>query len=208
MRHQGIVNTNYQMEEENEVDCGMPSPRISKQLIGSVICIAGVLILTPDTLLIRLVQDVPNYTVQFVKFAIFAIALFIPYVLYHGNESYMKFVELGKLGFLAGLIWGISNVFFINAVQQTYVGNVLVILASAPMFAALFSYIIQRHILPLRTGITCVVAFGVVAMVFLSDGTTTSNDTTIIVGNILALLASITMGLYYSILQYIDHIGR
>lgn len=41
---------------------------------------------------------------------------------------------------VAGLIWGASNFLFTNAVQLTAVANVLVILASNPMFSSFFRY--------------------------------------------------------------------
>ncbi len=116
-------------------------------------------------------------------------------------------ISLGRWGLLAGIVWGASNVFLINAVQQTYVGNVLVILASAPMFAAICSYLIHRQLLPWRTIITCVVSFGVLALVFLgstsSSGSSTGGGGNTIVGNMLAVLASSTYGLYFSLLNFI-----
>ena len=175
---------------------------LSRQLKGTLITVLGVLFISPDVLFIRLVADIPNFTVQFIKFSLVAVALLTPFTIYHGRNVYLKFIGIGKNGLVAGLVWGFSNVFYINAAQQTYAGNLLVILASSPMFAAIFSYILQHEIVKIRTIISCLVSFGVIIVIFMTDSSSQAPGNELL-GNIFAVLSAVTMGLYYSILSYI-----
>ena len=75
---------------------------LSRQVKGTLLTVIGVLVISPDTLFIRLVDKLPNFTVQFLKFSLITLTLFIPFVIYHNSNTYIKFVNIGKSGFLAG----------------------------------------------------------------------------------------------------------
>jgi drug/metabolite transporter (DMT)-like permease len=66
-------------------------------------------------------------------------------VILRGRRAWETFRNIGFIGVLAGVIWGFSNMLFVSAVQSTAVANVLVILASNPMFASIFSYAMFRE---------------------------------------------------------------
>ena len=72
----------------------------------------------------------------------------------------------GLFGWVAGLIWGASNMLFTAAVQRTAVANVLVIVASNTVFSSVFSYMLLGELIPLRMWITSFICFGAIALIF------------------------------------------
>eukprot|EP01036_Dinobryon_divergens_P030914 gene30914-40234_t len=110
---------------------------LSNQVKGTVISIVGVLTLTPDTLFIRLAEDVDPLNVQFYRYGLSGLTLLFVFILRERRHTIEKFKEIGKVGVLASISWGAANFFFTTAVQQTAVANVLVINASNPMFSAI-----------------------------------------------------------------------
>lgn len=60
-----------------------------------------------------------------------------------------KIVTIYKEGFkpilICGFLFGLSNIFFINAIKTTTVANTVMIFASAPLFSALFTYLIYKE---------------------------------------------------------------
>ena len=57
----------------------------------------------------------------------------------HGAGTTLAYRAIGLPGVLVGLSWGFGLVLFVYAVNHTAVANVLVILSTMPLFAALFT---------------------------------------------------------------------
>lgn len=93
---------------------------------------------------------------------------------------------------------------FTSAIQLTAVANVLVILASNPMWTVILSYFALGEEIKLRTVVCCLVCFGAIVLIFVSDLQASqdqklSSDS--LLGNILALFASFTLGGYFVLLR-------
>jgi drug/metabolite transporter (DMT)-like permease len=130
----------------------------ANHLRGSVLCLIGVLCLTPDTLLLRSVgSNVPMSTILFVKFAAGAAFLSVYFQLQYGRTVLKQFKDLGFVGIGAGVMLGIANYFFTMAILTGVVANVLVIVACNSLFSALFSYALFNETMKLRTSVTCFV---------------------------------------------------
>lgn len=177
--------------------------RFSDDLKGRLLCIAGTLFLTPDTLLLRSVSSVPNYTVLFIKFAFYVWAFVAYFAWRWKSRALEKFRDLRLFGVIAGIVWGISNACFVLAIQHVYVANVLVICSGNSIFSAFISRVFIGEKIPVRTLVTCVVCFGAILLVFAAQlGSASSGESTF--GNILALIASITMGMYFAMVRYVE----
>jgi drug/metabolite transporter (DMT)-like permease len=171
---------------------------ISNQTKGTFYCAFGVLCLSPDSLMLRKVSTLPNDTVTFYRFFFFTTTILIYFIIQTREKFFEKFEELGKIGLAAGIIWGVSNIFGTMALQKTAVASALVILASNPMFSAIFSYFILKESIPYRTIIAALVCFGAICIIFSSElGSGSSNAE----GVMYALGAAVTMGLYFVLLR-------
>lgn len=130
--------------------------KISQHLKGILITTLGVIILSPDALLIRLL-NADTWTVVFWRGLVFSIGISIlMLVIYRGN-TIKQFIKIGKPGLLIGLIFGFSSLFFTTAIQNTSIANTLVIISTSPMFAALFSRVFLKERISSITWISMVV---------------------------------------------------
>jgi len=181
----------------------MTIAHLSKTTTGTLVCLVGVLTLTPDTLLIRAMGDFHPPTLLFYRYGLHAFSI-LSYVFFeNGKETLSTLVDMGWIGILCGLIFGTSNIFFTTAVQYTAAANVLVILAINPLFAALFSWILLGDIIKLRTVITMLIGLGAISLIFYDEITGGSSSRSIL-GNIFACCTCVLMGLFFAIVRYAD----
>lgn len=168
------------------------------QIKGTILSVAGVLTITSDALLLRLSSNIDDLNVQFYRYFIAGFVILITLIIIQGKTWYKKFLEIGKIGFIAGLVWGANNFLFTFAIQNGVVANVLVIVASNPMFSAVFSYILLGEVVPLRTVITCLICFAVIVIIFVGE---LNADSSAYVGIVAAVFCSASLGLYLVLLR-------
>lgn len=111
---------------------------------GILMSLAGVFVLSPDSLLIRL-AGLNDYTLIFYRglFPVFSISLVL--WLYYRADFIPALLRIGRWGLLNGLLFATVNISFISAIQRTTVANTLLFLSSAPIFAALLSLLVLRE---------------------------------------------------------------
>jgi drug/metabolite transporter (DMT)-like permease len=173
----------------------MLGSNLSKQLKGTILCVAGVFILSPDSLAIRKLGVCPDLTVQFYRYLIAAITI-LSYIIHEKRQSTLYvFKNAGYVGALSGLIWGAANFLFTYAVQNTAAANVLVINASNAIFASIFAYLILGETIPTRTLVAIIVCFGAIALVFSTELSSEGGSSTLY-GNIAALFSAMCLGLF------------
>ena len=114
---------------------------MNNHLKGLLIAFLGVLMLTPDPVLVRL-ADADTFTILFWRGIFFALGvLIILYATYRKN-TFKELKNIGKPGVWIGLLSGIGGVTFIAAIQYTSIAKVLVIISTAPMVVAIISWAI------------------------------------------------------------------
>jgi drug/metabolite transporter (DMT)-like permease len=173
---------------------------LTNQTKGTLYCLVGIIILIPDSLILRELSNIPNFTIIFLKYLIFTLTYIVVYIALEGKNVFTSFIKIGWLGLLAGIIWGISNLLITYSFLSTAVANALVINLANPMFSALFSWIILKENIPMRTIIASLISFGAIILIFYSQlGSTGSTSNTI--GLICAMIASACMGLFFVILR-------
>lgn len=117
---------------------------LSPRAKGFVITLAGVLVLSPDALLIRLVEA-DNWTIIFYRGVFTAVVLLAFMAIRYGRDAGRVLFDLDWRGFVAGILYGLGNVFFVNSINLTLVANTLVILAATPLIAALLSRLLLKE---------------------------------------------------------------
>ena len=155
---------------------------------GLILSFIGVLILSPDSLLIRLV-DLDDFSLIFYRSALPIVTILI-FLIYTYQESFLKsFYLIGIPGIVYAILYAITHICFVYSIQNTAVANTLVLIASAPIFAALFSVFILKEIPSLFTWIVILIAM--FAMIIIGVGSFT---TTGLYGDLMALIVAIGMG--------------
>ncbi|MDH3534777.1 MAG: DMT family transporter [Gammaproteobacteria bacterium] len=118
--------------------------RFSDRGKGILMSIGGVLVLSPDSLLIRL-AGLDDFTLIFYRglFPVFAISLVL--WIYYRNRLMGALMRIGWAGIVNGILFSAVNITFISAIQRTTVANTLLFLSAAPIFAAILSLIVLRE---------------------------------------------------------------
>ena len=162
---------------------------------GVAIVVGGVLVLSFDALLIRL-AGATAWDVAFWRGAFMALSLFLFLVIRRQTGSMRLFVSFGLPAFSSAILQGVGSLLFVLAVSNTSVANTVVLIATAPLFAAVASHFLLREHVALRTWAACVLVAVGVALVFRS-----ALDLSQTAGNLYALGGAMTMGGSLTILR-------
>ena len=155
---------------------------------GLLLSLIGVIIISPDSLLIRL-ANIDDLSLIFYRSALPIITILI-FLVYNYQKSLIKsFLLIGLPGVIYAILYAITHICFVYSIQNTAVSNTLVLIASAPIFAALFSIFILKEIPSFFTWIVIFIAL--LAMIIIGIGSFTSTG---LYGDIMALIVAAGMG--------------
>lgn len=167
--------------------------RLSHYQRGLLLTAAGPLIISPDALLIKLI-DLPDSQMLFWRGLLTALGYSIIVLLCHGKNTPAVLRRCGVAGLGVAGLFTLSSVGFVLGNHYTKGGNVLMILAGAPLFAALLSHFFLHERLPRRTWAAiglCLV--GTLLIVFDDAGAGSW------VGNAFALLAALGLAANFTL---------
>ncbi len=146
------------------------------RLGGLPTAVAGVLLLSPDSLVIRLVSAEPS-VVLFWRGLTMAVGFAVIAALsresrQEGRRVAFDRVAFGRPALIAGLLLGASNVAFVFSITSTDVANTFVIAATAPLVAALLSRLFLRQSVARRSVVASVLCVVGLAMIFVESVST------------------------------------
>jgi len=128
---------------------------MSDHFKGLLITLIGVLVLSPDSLLIRM-ADMDSWTLLVYRGILMALGMTIISRLFDSQPLGRQFRAIGRTGLWAALCFTVSTVAFVNAILYTTVAHTLVIVATSPLFAALFGRLFLGERLDIPTFIAIV----------------------------------------------------
>ncbi|WP_107850482.1 DMT family transporter [Oceanimonas marisflavi] len=152
---------------------------------GLLLTALGVLIISPDALLLRIVSVPPDQLVLW-RGLLNMLGFWLIVVARHRAAWPDAFRVCGLTGLGCALLFTLSTFGFVLGNHFTKAGNVLVILASTPLIAALLSRVFLHERLPLRTWLAIVACLFGISLIVLDD--TGSGSLT---GSLLAMLAAL-----------------
>ncbi|NQV46726.1 MAG: EamA family transporter [Rhodospirillaceae bacterium] len=127
---------------------------------------AGMVILSPDGLLLRLVENASVWDVIFYR-SIFLSMVLGGYLLYRHRLGIISIWQrMGKTEALAVILMTGSNLSFVGAIANTSVANTLVILATMPLFSAILGWLIIGEPVKPRTWVSIVLAITGIIIIF------------------------------------------
>ncbi|MFT7476456.1 MAG: drug/metabolite transporter (DMT)-like permease [Verrucomicrobiales bacterium] len=141
---------------------------ISPHALGLLLTTSGVLILTPDSLLIRLI-DADAWTIVFWRTVLTGLSLTGAIAVSSRRLTFSTFRSIGRPGLAVAILFGAQLTLFVTAITRTSVANTLVILATAPLFAAVIGRVALKVQFPLRVWFASVVSLGAVAFIFIGS---------------------------------------
>ena len=162
---------------------------------GFWITLAGVLIFTPDVLLIRL-ADVEFFTLVVYRCTIGGFLMLVGYSVYCGRDFVRHILMIGVWGLVVVVLEGAASWTFYLALERTTAANVLVIFASTPLIAALLTRIFLDDVIERPTWLA-IWSAGLGLVVVASDGVTTGNW----LGDLLALINAVVIAGVYTVVR-------
>jgi drug/metabolite transporter (DMT)-like permease len=163
---------------------------------GFWITLAGVLIFTPDVLLIRLV-DVEFFTLVVYRCTIGGFLMLVGYSVYCGRDFVRHILMIGVWGLVVVVLEGVASWTFYLALERTTAANVLVIFASTPLIAALLTRIFLDDVIERPTWLAIWFA-GLGLVVVASGGVITGNW----LGDLLALINAVAIAGVYTVVRH------
>ncbi len=134
-------------------------------LLGILLATVGVLILSPDGLLVRLLT-VDGWTIVFWRGLLLGLTLSAVIALRNGRDTLARFREIGRPGLLIAVLFGAASSTFIFALLNTTVANAFVITSSQPLIAAVLSRWLLAEPVSRRTWIATLAVFAGIAVIF------------------------------------------
>lgn len=131
---------------------------------GLFLTTTGVLIMSPDGLLVRLIQTDP-WTLLFWRCFLTAVAILLFFVLVQRKKTFAFFYGVGKVGLIVSFFSGLNTLLFVVSVRWTNVANTLVLISTTPIFAFILGHFFLKEKTSLKTGLTILATFlGVLAV--------------------------------------------
>ncbi|MCK5663513.1 MAG: DMT family transporter [Thiotrichaceae bacterium] len=149
---------------------------------GILLASIGILILSPDSLLIRLI-NIDLWTLTFLRGLFMGITLFLLNFLINKKDAVQQYLKLDRFAWGIIILMTISSFFFVSSIQTTSVAHTLIIVGAAPVVAAILGLIFLHEKVSKATWFTIfVVVIGLVFVVY--DGQKSS-----LLGDMYALVA-------------------
>lgn len=162
----------------------MIEPAVKK---GLLVAFIGALLLSFDTLLLRLLSADP-FQIAFWRGAlIFSVGLCVFLILRVRGNTRLSLIN-GWIGLTVAAFYGFASICFVTSAMMTSIANMLVIIATAPLWAAIGAMVFLKERTPARTWWASIIALlGIVCVVWsdLSGGVNA--------GDVIALLTAWSM---------------
>ena len=132
---------------------------------GVSLSLIGVLAITPDSLLIRLI-NIPSWELLFYRGLIPFVLLFILLLLYYKKNFLHSILITGLPGLFYAILVALGNTTFVISIQNTNVANTLIMIALTPFATAILSSIFLKEHPSQRMWFTIISCFFVVLFIF------------------------------------------
>ncbi len=162
---------------------------------GLTLAVVGILILSPDSLLIRLIEA-DQWALLFWRGLMTFVALTLYLLFTHGRETLKRFQAFGLLGLVIACLFALNTTLFVVSIRHTAVANTLVLLSIAPLFAAVLSSFFLAEHAPPRTWIATLVS--ILSIVYImGEGMGSAS----LVGDSAAIGLALTMAVVLTLLR-------
>ena len=158
--------------------------QFSDQKKGMLMAFTAVMLLTPDSLFIRL-ASINSWNLIFYRGFIPFSVVFIGLLFIYKTNLIKQTLSNGWRGIAYALVFTITNITFVISIENTNVANTLIMIALAPMLSAVLSFIFLKEIPDKKTWVAIIVTTLAVIYIFFD-----AIDAGDILGNALGLLTA------------------
>ena len=156
----------------------------SNQKKGTILAITGTLLITPDSLFIRL-ANLESWNLIFYRGFIPFIVVFIGLLIIYKTKLINELINNGWHGFAYACVFTITNIVFVISIENTNVANTLIMIALAPMLSAVISFIFLKENTDQKTWIAIIIT--TLAVIYIFNDSFERGD---LLGNFLGLICA------------------
>ena len=168
---------------------------MNNHLKGLLIAFFGIVILTPDAVLVRL-ADSNSWTVLFWRGIFFATGIIVILLLTYRSKAVNELINIGKGGVLIGILTALGGTSFILAIHYTSIAKTLVIISTSPIMVAIISLFMLKEKPEFYTWISMIIVFIGIYIVMAGDSGGMN-----LMGNFFALASVIIGGFSFTLLR-------
>ena len=139
--------------------------QLSSQQKGSLLAFIAVMLITPDSILIRL-SSIETWGMLFYRGAIPFVVVLVGLIFFYKNNLFKALINIGYPGIFYVISFSICNITFIISIQNTNVANTLVMIAMAPMLSAILGSIFLKEVPDSKTWIDIIITLIAVTYIF------------------------------------------
>ena len=139
--------------------------KLSNQKKGSLLAFIAVMLITPDSILIRL-SNIETWGMLFYRGAIPFMVVLVGLIFFYKNNLFKALINIGYPGIFYVISFSICNITFIISIQNTNVANTLVMIAMAPMLSAILGSIFLKEVPDSKTWIAIIITLIAVTYIF------------------------------------------
>ena len=139
--------------------------KLSNQKKGSLLAFIAVMLITPDSILIRL-SNIETWGMLFYRGAIPFVVVLVGLIFFYKNNLFKALINIGYPGIFYVISFSICNITFIISIQNTNVANTLVMIAMAPMLSAILGSIFLKEVPDSKTWIAIIITLIAVTYIF------------------------------------------
>ena len=138
---------------------------LSNQHKGSFLAFIAVILITPDSIFIRL-SNIETWGMLFYRGAIPFVVVLIGLIFFYKNNLFKALLGIGYPGIFYVISFSICNITFIISIQNTNVANTLVMIAMAPMLSAILGSIFLKEVPDQKTWVAIIITLISVTYIF------------------------------------------
>ena len=131
---------------------------LNNQQKGSLLAFIAVMLITPDSLLIRL-SNIETWGMLFYRGAIPFVVVLIGLLIFYNKNFLNAVFNVGYTGIFYTISFAICNITFLVSIQNTNVANTLVMVAMAPMISAILGGIFLKEVPDKKTWVAILITF-------------------------------------------------
>ena len=175
--------------------------QLSDKQKGIGLALLGILFITPDSLLVRLIS-LNSWELIFFRGFLPFIFLFIMLLIYYKRKFFEVCLLIGFAGVINAILLLFGNITFIMSLENTNVANTLVIISLGPFISAILSSIFLKEHPNTRTWIVIILCFSFILFIFYD-----SFEGGRLFGDLMALATAFLVGASTVIIRYAKNVN-
>lgn len=156
---------------------------------GLLITVTGVLVITPDSLLVRLISA-DQWTILFWRGLLSGLVILLVLGLRQGKGFVPGLRAIGHMGLALAVLFSAGTIMFIISLRLTSAANTLFIVSTAPVFAAIMARVFLSEPVSRRTWVT--ILFSLIGILVIASGSAGGGPGSLL-GDLAAVVTAISI---------------